>query len=820
VRITFKTSLGLTASALLMAAAAPALAQQAIEEIIVTARQRAESLEKVPASITAFTSETLTNAGVHRAQDFVAMTPGVSIVTGTAEVGDTQINIRGINGARDAENSFAYIVDGILLTNPAAVNREYLNLQQIEVLKGPQGALYGRNAAAGAIIVTTKKPSMDKIEAEVKGTAATDNTYAGEVGISGPLGGNVAGGLYANYRKTDGYYKNVFLNSKVVDDQKEYGVSARFIVTPDDVTTLDLKGRYSEVKGASIAFNAAFALPAFAQFLNQPLFNEDVNKHTFTFQSNIRPQNFQKTVEVSAKADRDMEIGTLTAWLLYSDMKNSFTADGTSGAFGFFNADPQCIATTAALSARGYQLAPPQFLGPTPGASLFGPYTPTACDGTQFQVRNQSDISGEIRLASSAKQRLRWLVGAYGLHISREVGVNTGIDKGQGVALQLYVPPNGSNPTEQLFDDRYKSNVFAVFGNVAYDVVDNLEAALALRYDNENRKVSSLVPANARTTYLTFNPANGFTGGSPLNPALNPAINRTGVIAPQQKTFDQIEPKVSLTYTPSEQFTVYGNWGIGFKSGGFNSQGAQATVNLFINQPLGAKIGTQDQFRKEWSSAFEGGFKSKLLDNRVTFTAAGYYTEVHNMQVFEFLVGPFGLLRVVENVDKVRIYGAEANVAAQLTDELSVFAGGNALSSKILKASVRPDSVGNKSPYTADFTLNGGAQLLAPLVRDIKFLSRVDFNVVGPTWFSLIQCQNRPTLFGVPSSGCLQQRKTFATVDMRIGLQGPNWSVTGWVTNLTNDRHLAEVIPAPEFGGSFISPAALRRWGVDVSYKF
>lgn len=815
-KIGLKSALSLAASTLVLAAS-PAIAQ--MEEIIVTARQRSESLEKVPASITAFTTETLENAGIRRAQDFVAMTPGVSIVTGTAEVGDTQVNIRGINGARDAENSFAYIVDGILLTNPAAVNREYVNLQQLEILKGPQGALYGRNAAAGAIIVTTKKPG-DTFEAEVRGTAASDNTYSASGGISGPLNEKVGGSLYANYRTTDGFYRNKFLNAKVVDDQKEYGVSSRFVFTPDDATSIDLKARYGFVEGASIAFNAAFALPALATILGQPLFYEDVNTRNFVFENNIRPQNFQKTWEVSAKLDREMDAGSLTAWILYTDMKNSFTADGTSGAFGFFNADPTCISSVSTLFARGYTLAPPQGLGPNPGASLFGPYTPTACDGTQFQVRNQSDISGEIRFASPADNRTRWILGAYGLHISREVGVNTGIDKGQGVVQELYVPRTGANPTEQLYDDKYTSNVFAVFGSLAYDLQDNLEAAVALRYDSESRKVRSLVPFNARSTYMDFNPADGYGGNAAINPALNPAINASGQIAPQQKTFSQIEPKVSLSFKPNDDFTLYGNWGIGFKSGGFNSQGSQATVNLFINAPLGAGYGVQDQFRKEWSSAFEVGAKARGFDNRVQFTLAGYYTDVHNMQVFEFVVGPFGLLRVVENLDKVRIYGAEASANVQLTKELSVYAGGNVLHSRIQKATVRPDTVGNKSPYTADYTINGGAQFLTPVYGDINVMARVDFNLVGPTWFSPVQCQNRPTLFGLPGSGCKQQRSTYAVVDARLGVQTDRWSITGWVTNLANDKHLAEVIPAPEFGGAFISPGALRRYGVDVSLKF
>jgi iron complex outermembrane receptor protein len=121
-----------------------------IEELVVTARRRAESVQDVPGTVTAIGQSTIEGAGVERVEDFIRLTPGVTLVN-TAEVGDTQVNIRGINGARDAENSFAFIVDGILHTNPAAFNREYPALQQIEVFKGPQGAIYGRNAAAGAV---------------------------------------------------------------------------------------------------------------------------------------------------------------------------------------------------------------------------------------------------------------------------------------------------------------------------------------------------------------------------------------------------------------------------------------------------------------------------------------------------------------------------------------------------------------------------------------------------------------------------------------------------------------------------------------------
>ncbi len=185
----------------------PINAYAQLEEIVVTARARSESLQDVPATITAFSEGQIENMGVQRAEDFIYMTPGVTLVN-TVEVGDSSLSIRGINGARDAETNFAFIVDGILYTNPSAFNREYPDLSQIEVLKGPQGALYGRSAAAGAVIMSTKKPT-DIVEGSIKVTAAEHGTKTFVGTIAGPLGDNVAGRLTVDHRSSDGHLKNV-----------------------------------------------------------------------------------------------------------------------------------------------------------------------------------------------------------------------------------------------------------------------------------------------------------------------------------------------------------------------------------------------------------------------------------------------------------------------------------------------------------------------------------------------------------------------------------------------------------------------------------
>ena len=322
-----------------------------LEEIVVTARARSESLQDVPATITAFTESQIENIGVQRAEDFISMTPGVTLVN-TVEVGDSSLSIRGINGARDAETNFAFIVDGILYTNPSAFNREYPDLSQIEVLKGPQGALYGRSAAAGAVIMSTKKPT-DMVEGRVKVTAAEHGTSTFMGTIAGPVGENVSGRLTVDHRSSDGDQTNIFLNDDVVNDYEETGISARLVFEPSDTLSIDTKLRYSEVDAASIAFNAAFELPFYvdalagvAEFGVEPAAASiDVNDFDFVFSPNVDPENKQETLEFSIKMDKELDSGTLSAWALYSDQEQYFLADGTSGAFGFYNNTSSCQAT-------------------------------------------------------------------------------------------------------------------------------------------------------------------------------------------------------------------------------------------------------------------------------------------------------------------------------------------------------------------------------------------------------------------------------------------------------------------------------------------
>jgi len=819
-----------------------------IEEIVVTARQREEKIEDVPATITAFTASDIQNAGIERPQDFIALTPGVAQVQ-TAEVGDMQVTIRGINTGRDAETNFALVVDGVLQTNVNALNQELYGVTQIEILKGPQGALYGRNALAGAMIVTTRKPG-DAWEAEVGAGYGSDNTYKLNGYVGGPLSSNARLGVSAYYRNQDGQWENDYLRcDDCVDYLEEMGVTGRLLLDVGDNGTLDFKARYSTVEAGAINFNAAFALPAFTQIpgIGHPDFYEDSNKHDFKYINNIKPDNEQDNLNLSVKGDWDLGFATLTGVLAWNQQDNNFITDGASP-FGQYRAEPNCIATNDAIFFGDPDLDPingtgviprPGLVFPTAGTggevgSILPPYDPTSCGGYQYQERNQDDVSLELRLTSPGDQSLRWVAGLYFADIERDVTVSTGSDLGEGFQKKGFVPAGGPNPTDQLYDDTFTSKVYAVFGQLAYDVLDNLEVALALRYDSEDRSVDNHVPRVAAQT-PEFCDVPGAVGPVSevcpdsrtiyINPAYNidPGLER---IPDRDKTFSQFQPKLTVNWKVVDGWSLFASYGYGFRSGGFNSSGSQATIEAYMGGLTTADgseraiSNVEDQYDKEVSRAFEAGFKAELLDRSVTLSGAVFHTDLEDMQFFNFFAGPFGLLRVVTNIDQVQITGFEFDARWRVTDWMTLFGGYGTVSGEIDRYDGRPYTEGNEIPYAPEYTGSLGADFRFPLTDSLSLTAHIDGSFVGETWFHPVQKDSVYTLFGAPGEYSKTVREAYSVYNARVGVQGERWRVTAWTRNFTDEDYLQENITAPEFGGSFIHDSAGISYGVDASFRF
>jgi len=811
--------------------------EAALEEIVVVARRRSENLQDVPISVTVFSATDIEDAGINRPQDFVSLTPNVSMVD-TANAGDTQVTIRGQYSTRDAESSFAYVVDGVLITNPNAFNGELYDIEQIEVLKGPQGAIYGRNAVSGAIIVNTKRPT-DEFESSIKGTVGDDDLRKVQGMVSGPLiADKLYGRLTGFYGETDGQFENKFTgDDDSVNNWEETAVRGRLIWEPSDKLTVDAIASYREVKGGAINFNAVFALDQAAAGTGIPEFAEDVNDHNFKYINNVPGKNKQTDNFYSLKADYETGLGILTMTAAYDDMDEDLISDGTSGAFGVYSVVPSeartvCTETyntidyTPLLQSPNYAIQdgqpPGTYIGePAPLNSFLPPYGPDTCDGYQYQERNQKNSSFEARLTSNDEGRLRWLGGVYYAHIEREVVVAYGADLGLGFERKPYVPPSGPNPTDQLFWDDFDTDVYAAFGQIEYDVFEHGELALALRYDQEDREVKNKVP-----DVLS---AQAYGGGNPINPAYNNA----DTIPDRSESFDEWQPKISYNYNFTDDLTGYASYGRGFRSGGFNSIGSEATINGAFGTFATAPQEIKDDYDKEVTDTFELGMKSLWLNNSLRFNAAVFYTEIDDYQFFNFFAGSFGLLRVVNNIDDVEIYGAEFDFAYRITESLTFSGGYGLIDTEIKQNSNRPYTEGNKLPYAPEGSGALSLDFKKGIFDGLEFSTRLDYEYVGETWFHSVQDDSTVNAFtdlepvyGVPGFGFgtsnfdTAKRDSYWKMNLRVGISGENWSVVAWSNNVTDEDYLEEVIPAPEFGGSFAHDTAGRISGVDVTYKF
>ena len=796
------------------------VAEPTLEEVVVSARKVVESVQDVPIAMSVFTSSDISDAGIERPEDFIALTPNV-VMANTVNVGDTLVTIRGLTSTRDAESNFAFVVDGVLQTNPNAFNRELLDIAQIEVLKGPQGALYGRNATSGAILITTKAPSEESESTAVIGMGVNNASKLQYVN-SGKMGDNVYTRFSVSTRETDGEHTNVYSNLKNVDFFEDTTLRGRVLVEEDD-SSWDFRFGMSEASGGTINFNAVFALPAFQGFgtPGADQFFKDVNEHKFTYMFNVPPVNEQETSDLSIKYTEDLANGReFSAIFAYNHLEEFLMSDGTSGAFGGYFGVPACAASNTAANLALINSLPPGFSFAAPGTapsganSVLGPYLPHTCDGYQFQSRDQDDVSIEVKLTSNQTEATRWLIGGYYAEIERDVAVAYGADLGKGFEFKSYVPATGKNPTDLSFDDTFTTDVFSIFGQYSIDLSDATELSLEGRYDKEKRSVDNNVPATTSALY--------YGGGAPINPAMTAGGSK---IPSRDKSYDQFQPKISLT-TTAENTTVYASYGVGFRSGGFNSSGSAALINSQLNIPVSAGLGVSDSFNKEVSKSFEVGFKGRYLDGRLAINGAIFETEVDDNQFFEFFAGPWGLLRVVTSIDQLDISGSELDFKYALTDSIRLDGGIGYTDGEIKKNAHRPNTVGNNAPLAPEHTYNLGMQYETAFSANYDLVVRVDYMEVGETWFHTVQNNQQPSVWGallgfpVASDMSKSVRDAYTLVDLRASIVGEKLSLTLWGRNINDEEYLAEIIPAPEFGGSFIHQAPYATYGLDLKYNF
>lgn len=670
-----------------------------LEEITVTARRRTENLKDVPDSITVLNSGTIENAGVTSVDGVAALTSNLNYMN-YEQPGVVAVSIRGISQLRIGQASVAFVVDGVTVYNPQEFSQELYDIQQIEVLKGPQGALYGINSIGGAINITTKQPT-NELEGMIKLGYAEGNDRKAFATLSGPIAEDkVLFRVSANYRKADGLLNDIL--DRNADFREEYGVRGKLLFNLNDKLSLDLRANYSYLDAGAFYFQ-----PEQHLFPGDGAILGEINADAPEFSK-------RKVKGTSAKLSYDMDFARL-------DLISAWTK----------------------LASHGLQ----------DGDTL-------ALSGLEFTEDNSArTLVQEVRLTSPDDQRFRWILGGLYMHFKRETDVH--------VLLNLNGPFNGGAgvPSEKLLVDvaqtldDLKNNIYAVFGQANYDIMDDLELTMALRYDQDDAKITRI----------------------------------DGV--PQSDSFKSLQPKVSLAYHVTEDAMTYATFSKGFRSGGFNS------VPVFV-----------DEYKKEETTNFEIGMKSDLFDGKALLSLSGFYTDYKNQQIFIFDLATASQSLI--NAPSSEILGLEVELSSRPVEGLDLNASFGYLDTKLKSFPALPSASvdttlipGNKIPLNTEYTFNFSAQYTHPITDRWSALGRIDVERRGKMYW---QADN------------LDVQKAFNLVNLRAGVETDSLSVMAYAKNLFDKKYLENYFPSEWIGFIDLSyPSNNRRqFGVEASYRF
>ena len=742
-----------------------ALAQIAIEEITVTTRLRAESLQDIPISITAFTDLQIERGGIRDISDVARLTPGLTFDLGFGPQ-DTRPQIRGLPATR-GRPPVGILLDGIDTSSESIqtaggsnmMNMRLLDIERIEVVKGPQSALYGRTAFGGAINYITKRPS-EEFSANVMLDAGDHGQLEVRGGVSGPIDedGKVGIGINAAYAEHDGFHRNSVTGEKIggfesiggsivmdAELSEKFNSHVRISYTEDDNEV-----RPQVVKGGA-NFVAAPANPLGLAGAFSPAFGLLSIDDTDTIQLSTDP--FTNEDFFGSKMDAMMSSLRLEYELSDTVLITSLTGYNDAEVLQNFDSDKRGAAVQ------------PVFLPPPGGIS-----EPLSRSTIVDFVTNTKQFSQELRISDLTSDGFRWAVG--GLYWDEKVEQLTQSSAtvdftGAGSAhLNLALQGRAGLNTGTLDRDLEHWSGYA---HVEFDVSDQLTVVAEARYSDDSYTYDVIGSINNAFGVFFFGPV-------PYSAPIElPEVSASD---------DYFTPRVSVDYDINDDVMLYAAVAKGAKPGGFStlSIGEDLSNNRFLPETL-------------WS--YELGTKTQFFDNRLQINADVFYMDYKNKQVTtQDASGGQGinLSTVTRNAGEAEIYGFEADVSVVISESVSltggyayldteytdfvfttlsgndVLRGGNCTAvtvgtTPVCQVSLTGNSL-ERQPKHA-FTL--GANGSFPVTDDLNVIAEVSTQYQGKRPLSQ---WNRWTL---PS---------YFNVDARLGVEADTWSVIAYAENL------------------------------------
>jgi outer membrane receptor protein involved in Fe transport len=742
-------SLALSGSVIAATIVLPAYADEGVlEEVIVTATKRAESLQDIPLSVQVLSERMLDNLGVKGFEDFIQYMPTVSYTTNGPGYGT--LYMRGIASGGDGVHSGSMPSVGFYLDEqPVTTINQILDIHiydiaRIETLSGPQGTLFGQGSQSGTVRIITNKPITDFYEASYDVYASTTKSGDPGYGVDGmvnlPLGDRAAVRLVAWHKKTGGYIDNVYSeidydnegivknNADVVESnfneaevsglraQLKIDLNENWTLTPGlNYQTSDAQGQWWQNPKSVGELQVARFFPDWA--------DEDWYQASLTLEGDIGDMNL---VYAGAYLDRDLD--TSYDYTSYSEYRSDYYAYYEYACYVY---DP-----------NGDCADPSQFV-----------------TGDE----NFNRMSHELRLQSGSDQRLRWITGLFYQKQEHRFDLQWIIPT---LDPSLSVVP-GTTAVWQTDQKRVDRDT-ALFGEMYFDVTENVTLIGGVRwFEYEN----SLYGFNGWQGYCIGYYENGKFVEDRDNGTLQAPCYDTGILDDVQKG-DDTAFKGSVEWRVSDGKMVYATYSEGFRAGGVNR----------------ARVPGVPKYDPDWVYNHEIGWKTTWADGSLRFNGAAYLIDWDDFQ-YAFLDYTVSPLTIIQNAGKARTKGVEWDLNWAMTDDFTLTFAGSYNDAKLDQDFVRVDSEnvgvvaapkGTEMPYVPKLQLTAIGRYTVN-VGELPMFGQFAVSYADENWNNL-ESGNR---FLIPSATVL---------NLTAGIEKEKWSLTLYANNVTDERLITDII--------------------------
>jgi iron complex outermembrane receptor protein len=758
-----------------------------IEEVLVTARRRVETLQDVPVSVSALQGETLRLQQVYRADQLGTLVPNlvfkpVAPSSGSSSVG--QMFIRGI-GQSDftpvTDPGVALYLDGVYLARAPGNVLDLVDIDRVEVLRGPQGTLFGRNAIGGAIKVHTRRPSTDRQEGALELRLGTDHLRAFTARINQPLSPDLAVNGVAYAERQDGYVTRL-TDGLDTGDRDRWGIRAALGWTPGDRFSLFLVADITGIdeNGAPTVSGGVNDRQPFATFGNGVLDSCEAVQINPRFSATPTggPPTFPPPGVPSGSAP-----GCYGA----ASIPGPYLSEGNYPLASVLDSGGLTLELSADLGDAWELLSTTGYRTLDLFTSRDGDNTPANIFATRDNYEHDQ-LSLEFQLRYDGGGRFQGVTGLYGL---REDGFNA-------VDVTL---PGGAIRSGGEYDNRS----WAVFGHGTVDLTERLSASLGLRYTQDRKQ---FLPDQYSQGDASMGGVPGFfpstwpeLAGQYLGPTGPlPAGTRLLDFTTSSVRFDHTDVSLDLRYRFSSRLMTYVTYSTGYKSGGFDQRFTGPTPD-----------GLPSTFGPEEVDSIELGAKGAALAGRLRWQLALFEADYDDLQII--VRETFNPLTV--NAGRARIRGGELEAEWALTGALDLrLAIGHLdgsyrdLSESAQASGVRLDNALVNAP---DWTANLGVQHLLSFDSGGRLTSTLDVGWVDETWNDAVN-----------SVQIRQAPYTEVNASLAWNLPGDRWQLVAAVRNLLDETWLVTGNSAFDTAASYVEQvwSRPRQWELIVRYDF